>query len=141
MKSSWRCSSAGSTRSPCRFRCGTAFALKSAPQWLLHPASCYCFLWWSWCYTARSSERRPRETSSSPEYRTIYLEHAPMHMGAAVGIKNLVKTYGDFTAVDKVSLDIKPGEFLTLLGSSGSGKTTTLMAVAGFTIPDSGSIT
>ena len=64
-----------------------------------------------------------------------------MHMGAAVGIKNLVKTYGDFTAVDNVSLDIKPGEFLTLLGSSGSGKTTTLMAVAGFTIPDSGSIT
>ena len=43
-------------------------------------------------------------------------------------------------ALDSVDLDIKSGEFLTLLGPSGSGKTTLLMAIAGFNRPDAGSI-
>ena len=43
-------------------------------------------------------------------------------------------------ALDSVDLDVKSGEFLTLLGPSGSGKTTLLMAIAGFNRPDSGSI-
>lgn len=60
--------------------------------------------------------------------------------GAAVQITGLNKRYGDFVAVDDVSLSIEPGEFVTLLGLSGSGKTTTLMAVAGLTEPDSGAI-
>lgn len=60
--------------------------------------------------------------------------------GAAVEIAGLNKRYGEFVAVDDVSLSIEPGEFVTLLGLSGSGKTTTLMAVAGLTEPDSGTI-
>lgn len=60
--------------------------------------------------------------------------------GAAIRIEGLSKRYGDFVAVDNVSLDIAPGEFVTLLGLSGSGKTTTLMAVAGFVEPDAGRI-
>jgi len=55
-------------------------------------------------------------------------------------IKNLRKTYGDFTAVKDIQLHIKQGEFLTLLGGSGSGKTTTLLSVAGFLEPTSGEI-
>ena len=43
-------------------------------------------------------------------------------------------------AVDDVSLDVAAGEFVTILGASGSGKTTTLMAVAGFVNPSSGTI-
>ena len=50
------------------------------------------------------------------------------------------KTEKDFAAVDDISLDIKPGSFVTLLGPSGCGKTTTLRMVAGFESPDKGEI-
>ncbi len=57
-----------------------------------------------------------------------------------IHVQDLTKKYGDMYALDSVSLDVKSGEFLTLLGPSGSGKTTLLMAIAGFNRPDSGSI-
>ena len=63
-----------------------------------------------------------------------------MSSGAAVEIDQLMKSYGNACVVDKVSMSIAAGEFVTLLGSSGSGKTTTLMAIAGFVMPDSGQI-
>jgi iron(III) transport system ATP-binding protein len=47
---------------------------------------------------------------------------------------------GDITAVKNLDLEVRPGEFLTLLGSSGCGKTTTLRMVAGFQKPSSGRI-
>jgi iron(III) transport system ATP-binding protein len=47
---------------------------------------------------------------------------------------------GDITAVKNLDLEVKPGEFLTLLGSSGCGKTTTLRMIAGFQKPSSGRI-
>ena len=52
----------------------------------------------------------------------------------------LRKTYGTVVAVDHVDLEIRPGEFFTLLGPSGSGKTTTLRLIAGFERPDGGTI-
>jgi putative spermidine/putrescine transport system ATP-binding protein len=58
----------------------------------------------------------------------------------AVRLTHLHKRYGDFAAVDGVSLDVRKGEFLTFLGSSGSGKTTTLNLIAGFDEPSSGQI-
>ncbi|MBV6749715.1 ABC transporter ATP-binding protein [Pseudomonas chlororaphis] len=57
-----------------------------------------------------------------------------------VSLRNLNKHYGDFAAVDNISLDIQEGEFLTFLGSSGSGKSTTLSMLAGFETPSSGEI-
>jgi putative spermidine/putrescine transport system ATP-binding protein len=57
-----------------------------------------------------------------------------------VSLRNLNKHYGSFTAVDNISLDIQEGEFLTFLGSSGSGKSTTLSMLAGFETPSSGEI-
>src|SRR5882672_7176797 len=47
---------------------------------------------------------------------------------------------GDITAVKNLDLEVRPGEFLTLLGSSGCGKTTTLRMIAGFQKPSSGRV-
>jgi putative spermidine/putrescine transport system ATP-binding protein len=60
--------------------------------------------------------------------------------GAALSLVAISKRYADQVAVDGVSLDVRGGEFVTLLGPSGSGKTTTLNMIAGFTEVDSGEI-
>jgi putative spermidine/putrescine transport system ATP-binding protein len=59
---------------------------------------------------------------------------------ASLQLKELRKHFGSVAAMDGISLDVAAGEFLTLLGASGSGKTSTLMAVAGFLYPDSGKV-
>lgn len=59
---------------------------------------------------------------------------------AILELKNIVKQFADYTAVNDVSLSIKQGEFFTLLGPSGCGKTTLLRMIAGFESPDSGQI-
>jgi putative spermidine/putrescine transport system ATP-binding protein len=57
-----------------------------------------------------------------------------------VRLDGVTKRYGDVTAVASLDLEVKRGEFFTLLGPSGSGKTTTLRMIAGFEEPDSGRI-
>jgi putative spermidine/putrescine transport system ATP-binding protein len=59
---------------------------------------------------------------------------------ADITLRGLRKTYGDVVAVDSIDLEIPRGEFFTMLGPSGSGKTTTLRMIAGFEIPDGGTI-
>ena len=61
-------------------------------------------------------------------------------LGARIVLNDVTKYYGDVGAVLGVTLDVAPGEILTLLGSSGSGKTTTLLIVAGFHAPSSGDV-
>ena len=55
-------------------------------------------------------------------------------------LRGVRKEFGAAVAVEDLDLDVRPGEFLTLLGPSGCGKTTTLNMIAGFLTPDRGSI-
>ncbi len=60
--------------------------------------------------------------------------------GGNVKLQSLTKRFEEVTAVDDISLEVRAGEFFSLLGPSGCGKTTTLRMVAGFEPPTSGSI-
>jgi ABC-type Fe3+/spermidine/putrescine transport system ATPase subunit len=60
--------------------------------------------------------------------------------GGEVQLVDLVKRFGEFTAVAGINLEMPPGEFFSLLGPSGCGKTTTLRMIAGFERPTEGQI-
>jgi sulfate transport system ATP-binding protein len=57
-----------------------------------------------------------------------------------IAVKNVSKRYGDFAALDDVSIEVEPGSLTALLGPSGSGKSTLLRVIAGLEVPDSGSV-
>ena len=59
---------------------------------------------------------------------------------ADVELRGVTKRFGALTAVDRLDLEVRHGEFLSLLGPSGCGKTTTLRLIAGFERPDEGEI-
>ena len=59
---------------------------------------------------------------------------------SALALRGVRKRYGEFVAVDGIDLEVRRGEFVTLLGPSGSGKTTTLRMIAGFVRQDAGTI-
>ncbi len=58
-----------------------------------------------------------------------------------IEIRALTKKYGDFTAVDDISLSVAPGEIFGFLGPNGAGKTTTIRILAGLSLPTSGVVT
>jgi ABC-2 type transport system ATP-binding protein len=60
---------------------------------------------------------------------------------STVELNSVRKAYGDFVAVDNISLSIKPGTIYGLLGPNGAGKTSTLRMIIGIIVPDSGQIT
>jgi spermidine/putrescine transport system ATP-binding protein len=61
-------------------------------------------------------------------------------MASNVELQRITKYFGDFKAVDDVSLQVKAGAFVSLLGSSGAGKSTVLRMIGGFELPDEGTI-
>lgn len=61
-------------------------------------------------------------------------------MSVAIKFENIVKKYGDLTIIPDLSMEIKEGEFFTLLGPSGCGKTTLLRMIAGFNSIEAGTI-
>ncbi|MDQ0469899.1 ABC transporter ATP-binding protein [Labrys wisconsinensis] len=60
--------------------------------------------------------------------------------GIDIELSHCGKSYGQFSALKDVSLQVRSGEFITVLGPSGCGKTTTLRVIGGFTIPDEGRV-
>jgi len=71
-------------------------------------------------------KQQPRETRSA--------------MTAMIEIRNLVRRFGPFTAVDDISFDVGKGEVMGFLGPNGAGKSTTMKMVTGFLTPTAGSI-
>jgi ABC-2 type transport system ATP-binding protein len=64
----------------------------------------------------------------------------PIAAEPLVTVEGLVKRYGDFVAVDHVSLSIRKGEIFGIIGPNGAGKTTTVECISGLRVPDSGTI-
>ena len=60
---------------------------------------------------------------------------------ASLALNGVTRRFGEFTAVDNISVEVGPGELLALVGASGSGKTTTLRIAAGYESPDAGTVT
>ena len=67
-------------------------------------------------------------------------EQAPDAARAAVRLVGVTKRFGSVTAVDGLDLEIRDGEFFSMLGPSGSGKTTVLRMIAGFEEPTEGRV-
>ncbi len=67
-------------------------------------------------------------------------DNAASRAPVEIKVSNLIKEFGTSRAVDDINFRIAPGEFFSLLGSSGCGKTTTLRCIAGLELPTSGSI-
>ena len=78
--------------------------------------------------------------NAQPETAASGVPAAADPASAYVRISHVTKKFGDFVAVDDVSLDIRRGEIFCLLGGSGSGKTTLLRMLAGFERPSAGAI-
>jgi spermidine/putrescine transport system ATP-binding protein len=64
----------------------------------------------------------------------------PEESGIAISLEGVGKRFGDVVAVRETNLDIRDGEFFSMLGPSGCGKTTTLRMIAGFEVPDHGRV-
>jgi putative spermidine/putrescine transport system ATP-binding protein len=67
----------------------------------------------------------------------LHVAQADEHM---VSLRDVTKSYGSFVALERTNLEVKKGEFLTLLGPSGSGKTTLLNVISGMQAPSAGRI-
>ncbi|MFR1179593.1 MAG: ATP-binding cassette domain-containing protein, partial [Bacilli bacterium] len=63
-----------------------------------------------------------------------------MEKDVIISLKNITVSFNGNTVLKNFNLDIKNGDFVTLLGSSGCGKTTTLRIIGGFVQPDNGSV-
>lgn len=82
----------------------------------------------------------PQSADQSTTAHVATQSTAVADKGSYLSIENLEKKFGDFVAVNKVSIDIGQGEIFALLGSSGCGKSTLLRMLAGFETPTSGKI-
>ena len=78
----------------------------------------------------------PDVSMEAPDDRTVVEEAG----GGMIEIENLTRNYGSHTAVDQLTLKVRPSEVLAFLGPNGAGKTTTIKTIVGLLLPSSGSV-
>ena len=90
----------------------------------------------------QNGQRSLRETPATMSGGRERADRGPGADGraAAVRLSHITHRFGNFTALDDVSIEVWPGEFVTLLGQSGSGKSTLLRIIAGLTAPSEGEV-
>jgi putative spermidine/putrescine transport system ATP-binding protein len=88
----------------------------------------------------RAAHDRRRSTLSRTEQAHLDDVRDETHASVAVRLEGVRKRFGDAVAVNGVDLDVRSGEFFSMLGPSGSGKTTCLRVIAGFEAPTEGHI-
>jgi len=71
----------------------------------------------------------------------VYIEGVALSIESIIRVQNLTKTFGNFAAVDDITLDIKKGEIFGLLGPNGAGKSTTIRMLSTLTRPTAGTAT
>src|SRR5690606_30639684 len=86
------------------------------------------------------AEERGGQVASHRDAPTLYAGARANVPDVDVRLVDVVKRFGDAVAVDSISLEVRDGEFFSLLGPSGCGKTTTLRMIGGFEEPTSGLI-
>lgn len=91
--------------------------------------------------TAPTTPPPPPAQLAPPGGDVSLVPEPPPEHEIIVSVKNLVKTYGDFTAVADVSFDVKRGAIFGLIGPNGAGKSTTFSVIASLLLPTSGSAT
>ncbi len=80
------------------------------------------------------------QTRAPTTTKSVAQDAAAQRIGSRIDVNGVTRQFGKVVVLDKLSLAIEPGEFLTLLGPSGSGKTTLLGMIAGFQHVDAGEI-
>jgi len=83
---------------------------------------------------------RPAPVAAAGEQEQAGAQPAEAGLAGSVVLRGVTKRYGDTLAVKNLTLEVRSGEFLSVLGPSGSGKTTTMRIVGGFVAPDSGTV-
>ena len=81
-------------------------------------------------------EPRKETVTAAPQAR-----NEGQSRSGSLALNGVTRRFGEFTAVDNISVEVGPGELLALVGASGSGKTTTLRIAAGYETPDAGTVT